>query len=82
MADLYCRAASEEGGLRIADYPDVSCPANGPCLLEFQLDGNLVSSFNGKVLWDTDTEGRGMWFVCQEFAPWLWIADGESLCDC
>ena len=46
---------------------------NGQCTCYFQGDGNLVTYYAGKALFNTATEDRGTLFVCTENAPYLLV---------
>lgn len=51
------------------------CGSPSLCKLSFQGDGNLVTYYNSKVQWSTNTAGTGASMKVLNAAPWIQIFD-------
>jgi hypothetical protein len=48
------------------------------CTISFQGDGNLVTYYNGTVLWATKTQNKGNSLVFLNTSPWIEILDASG----
>ena len=55
--------------------PEETCGDGSLCKLIFEADGNLVNYVNGKVMWTTETAGRGRRLNFMNRTPWVAIEE-------